>query len=239
MTDSGNRNFGICVRIIPPLFASPSKTTHSYPSGVEIARDGERCGTGADERDALAVALVGTRRQAVADVVLVVGGDALQPADGDGLGLALAVTALLDAAPATGGLAWAVAGTPENPGKDIRFPVDEVRVAIATRRDQANVLGNRGVGGARPLAIDDLVEIVGIGDIRRLQTLFLQWARQVLVLTVARQARFAPDPCSQGRILRLGRPREKACWGCGLPPPTATAMLQCASHRITPALRCK
>ena len=52
----------------------------------EIARDGQRGGPGADAGDPLAVAFVGGafgRRSG--DVALVVGGDALEPADGDRL----------------------------------------------------------------------------------------------------------------------------------------------------------
>src|SRR3972149_5911640 len=47
----------------------------------KIARHGERGGTGADQRHALAVLARGGLRQARRDVVLVVGGDALQAAD--------------------------------------------------------------------------------------------------------------------------------------------------------------
>ena len=53
----------------------------------EIARDGERRGAGADAGDALAVLGLRRLRQPARDVVLVVGGDALQPADRDRLGL--------------------------------------------------------------------------------------------------------------------------------------------------------
>src|SRR3989441_4727362 len=53
----------------------------------EIARDGERCGSGADTGDAPAVFLRGGLGHPRLDVPLVVGGDALQPADRHGLGL--------------------------------------------------------------------------------------------------------------------------------------------------------
>ena len=72
----------------------------------KIARDGERGRAAADQRDALAVLDGGGRGQAAADVVLVVGGDALEAADRDRL--------LLDAAAPAGRLARPVAGAPED-----------------------------------------------------------------------------------------------------------------------------
>ena len=71
----------------------------------EIARHGERGRTAADDRDALAV-LRRRARHAVLDVVLEVGGDALQPADRD--------RGFLDAAAAACRLAWTIAGASEN-----------------------------------------------------------------------------------------------------------------------------
>ena len=65
----------------------------------QIARDGQRGRAGADQRDALAVLLRRGWRQIAADVALVVGRDALQPADRDRL--------LLDPAAAAGRLARA------------------------------------------------------------------------------------------------------------------------------------
>ena len=134
----------------------------------EIARDGERGGARADQRDALAVALAlrDRLRQPRRDVFLVVGGDALQPADRDRL--------LLDAAAPAGRLARAVAGAPEDPGKHVGLPVDHVGVAVAARRDQPDVFGNRRVRGAGPLAIDDLMKIVrrrNIGEFHSLLVL--------------------------------------------------------------------
>ncbi len=133
----------------------------------EIARDGERGGAGADQRDALAVALVLRDRlgQPLGDVFLVVGGDALQPADRDRL--------LLDAPAPAGRLAGAVAGAPENPGKHVGLPVDHVGVAVAARRDQPDVFGNGRMRGARPLAIDDLVKVVGRGNVGEFHSLLV------------------------------------------------------------------
>ncbi len=96
-------------------------------------------------------------RQAVADVVLVVGGDALQAADRHRL--------LLDPSAPAGRLAGAVAGAPENPRKHVRLPVDHVGVAVATRGDQPDVFGDGRVRRARPLAIHDLVEVVGRSNV--------------------------------------------------------------------------
>ena len=56
----------------------------------------------------------GGLRQARADVVLVVGGDALQAADRDRLGLARCVSGFLDAAAPAGRLAGPVAGAAED-----------------------------------------------------------------------------------------------------------------------------
>ena len=132
--------------------ASPSNTTQLVAERREIARDGQRrrarrrrarCACRSSARPAC-----GSR---VADVFLEVGGDALQAADRDRLGLALpGVAALLDAAAAARGLAGTVAGAPENAGKDVRFPVDEVGVAVAARGDQADVFGNGRYGPGTP-----------------------------------------------------------------------------------------
>ena len=50
---------------------------------------------------------------------------------------------------------------PRMPGKHVRLPVDHVGVAVAAGGDQPDVFGNRRVGRAGPLAVDDLVEVVG------------------------------------------------------------------------------
>ena len=56
---------------------------------------------------------------------------------------------------------------PRIPGKHVRLPVDHVGVAVAARGDQPDVFGNRRVRRAGPLAIDDLVEVVGRRDVGR------------------------------------------------------------------------
>ena len=118
----------------------------------EIARHRERSRAAADQRDALAVLLFDGLGQAVADVVLEVGGDALEPADRDRL--------FLDAAAPAGRLARAIAGASENSRKHIRFPVDHVGVAVAARGDQTDVFRNRRMRRTGPLTIHDFVEII-------------------------------------------------------------------------------
>jgi hypothetical protein len=118
----------------------------------EVACDRERGRAAAHQRDALAVLNDGRLRQPVGDVVLVVGGHALQAADGDRV--------LFDAPAPAGRLAGTVAGAPEDSGKHVRLPVDHVGVAEAACRDQPDVFGDRGVRRACPLAIHDLVEVV-------------------------------------------------------------------------------
>jgi hypothetical protein len=87
-----------------------------------------------------------------AGFVLEVGGDALEPADRDRF--------LLDAAAAAGGLARTIAGAAEHAGKYVRIPIDHVGVAVAARRDQTDVFGNRRVRRTGPLTIHDLVEVI-------------------------------------------------------------------------------
>ena len=118
----------------------------------EIARDGERGGAAAHQRDALAVLVLGRARQARLDVALVVGGDALEPADRDRL--------VLDAAAPARRLARPVAGAAEHAGEHVGLPIDHVGVAVTPRRDQSDVFRNGGMRRTGPLAIDDLVEIV-------------------------------------------------------------------------------
>src|SRR5262245_468755 len=148
----------------------------------EVASHGERCGAGADAGDALAVSLLRLGGQPVADVFLVVGGDALQPADRDRLGFF--GIALFDATAAARGIAGPGKGASENSGKHYGVPVDHVGIAVATRGDQPDIFGDWSVGRAGPLAIDDFMEVVGGPDIGRLQSSSL-----VLVLVFASTVR--------------------------------------------------
>ena len=124
----------------------------------KVARDRERGGTAADERDALAV-LRHRPRQAMLDVVLEVGGDALQAADRD--------RTVLDAAAAACRLARPIAGASQNSGKHVRSPIDHVGVAVAPLRNQPDVFRNWRMRGTSPLAVDHFVKVVGCRDISR------------------------------------------------------------------------
>ena len=131
------------------------------PKRRQVAGNGQRRWASADQCDLLAVAGIGFNGQPVADVAFVIRRNSLQTANGDGL--------FLDPAAAAGGLTRAVAGTAEDAGKDVGVPVDHEGVGIPTGGDQPDILRDRGVGGTGPLAIDDLMEVVGVLDVRRLQ----------------------------------------------------------------------
>ncbi len=123
----------------------------------QVIGDGQRGATGADQGDAAAILDLGNLGKQARYIVPVVGGDALQPADGDGL--------LFDPAPAAGGLAGAVADPSQDPWEHIRVPVHHVGLGEAALSDQPDVLGNIGVGRAGPLAIHDSMVVVGMRGI--------------------------------------------------------------------------
>ena len=136
----------------------------------EIARHGERGGPAADAGNALAVLVRRLGHRSLdALVVLVVGGDALEAADRDRLLLALDQVLVLDAAAPAGGFTRSVTRPSQDPGEDVGLPVDHVRVGVPPVGDQTDVLGDRGMGGTGPLTVDDLVKVVGILDVGRLQ----------------------------------------------------------------------
>ena len=124
----------------------------------QIIGDGQRGAARADAGDLLAVLLGRDGRQPVAELVLVVGRDALQAADRDRF--------LLDAAAATSRLTGPVADPPEDAREDVRASVDEVRVGETPLGDQPDVLRHIGVGRTCPLAIHDFMEIVGMRSVR-------------------------------------------------------------------------
>ena len=103
-------------------------------------------------------------------VVLVVGGDALQAADRDRLGLSPLV--LLDAAAPAGGLAGTVAGAAEDSGEDVRLPVDHVGVAVAALRRSAGCIREPGCGPGRPTGNRRLCEVRGCTDVTSVSKLF-------------------------------------------------------------------
>src|SRR5690606_25059729 len=133
----------------------------------KIAGHGQRGRAGADAGHAESVLLRCRRRHARAHVTLEIRGHALEPADRHRLGLA-GVVLLHPPAPARR-FTGAVAGAPEDAGKDVALPVHHVGVGVTAGRDQADVLGDRRVRRAGPLAVDDLVEDVGVADVGRLQ----------------------------------------------------------------------
>src|SRR5207248_6962165 len=127
----------------------------------DVARDGSRGRAGGAQAGALATLLIRVGRQIGADITLIVGGNALQAADRHRL--------RLDAGAAASRFAGPVAGAPEDAGKDVRLPIDRPGLGIALLGDEADVFRDRRVRRARPLAIDDFMEIVRISDIGGLQ----------------------------------------------------------------------
>ena len=123
----------------------------------QVPGDGERGRPSTDQRDVLAVLAPGNLGHELDDAALVVSGGALQATDGHRIAL--------DTPTPAGRLARAVAGAPQDAGEDIRLPVDHVGVGVAFGGDHADVLRHGRVRGAGVLAIDDLVEILGITDV--------------------------------------------------------------------------
>ena len=145
---------------MPPARESESIHHDFVADRREIARHRQRRRAGADAGDALAVALGRRGRQQRRDVLFVVGGDALEPADGDRL--------LLEPSSTACRLAWAVAGAPEDPRKHIRLPIDHVGVVIVPGRNLPDIFRDRSMGGAGPLTINDFVKVLGIRHVSRL-----------------------------------------------------------------------
>src|SRR5271166_379166 len=129
----------------------------------KVTRDCQRCRPAADQRNTLAVADGSRAGQAGTDIVLEVRRNALQAADRNRL--------LFHADPPAGRLAWPVAGTPENSGKDIGFPIDHVGVAVAASGNQSDVFRDWGVSRTGPLTIHDLVEVVRCRNVGRFHLL--------------------------------------------------------------------
>src|SRR5581483_7598880 len=119
----------------------------------QVISDAERCRARADARAAFAVLLFWNFRKQMPDLASQVGRDSLEAADCYGLSVEPSTSA--------GRLAWPVACASEDAREDVRVPVDHVGVGIAPLSDQADVLGDVGMRGAGPLAIDNLVEEIG------------------------------------------------------------------------------
>ena len=93
--------------------------------------------------------------QQAGNVVAVIGGDALQAADGDGL-------LLVEARAPAGRFARPVAHSAEDAREDIGFPVHHIGVGEPPLGDQSDVFGDRRVGGTGPLTINDTMKVVGL-----------------------------------------------------------------------------
>jgi hypothetical protein len=124
------------------------------PKRHQVVCHRQRRRTCADQRDRLAVFDRGRFGQEMADVVFVVGRDALQTANRHGL--------TVDTRPPACRLAWAITRPSENPREHVRVPIDHVRVGKPTVCDQPNVFRDVRVGRARPLAVHHTVVVVRI-----------------------------------------------------------------------------
>src|SRR6185437_12326429 len=172
---------------------------HVVTERRQIARDRERGRPAADQGDALAVFLLRGLRQPRGNVVLVIGGDALQAAD--------CYRLVLDADAAAGRFARAVAGASENSGKHVRVPVDHVSVGVTARRDQPDIFRDGRVRRTRPLAIHDLVEILRRRNVGILHSLLETRPATPITRTVSRRSLERPPFPRRGQTLR---PRFRA-----------------------------
>ena len=66
-----------------------------------------------------------------------------------------------------GRLARPIADPAEDPWKYVRLAILDVRVAEAALGNEPDVLWYVGVGRTCPLAVDDLMKVIGIGSISR------------------------------------------------------------------------
>ena len=78
------------------------------------------------------------------------------------------LTRLSYATTPAGRLARAIADSAKNAGKNIGFAVLHIGVGELALRNHTNVGRDVGMGGAAPLAIDDLMEVIRVGRICRL-----------------------------------------------------------------------
>src|SRR5688572_29335593 len=94
-----------------------------------------------------------------------ISGHALQPADRHGLAV--------DAPAPARWLAGPVACAAEDAREDIGLPVHHVRVGVPALCDQPDVFRHICVCRAGPLAVDNLMVVLGIRDVRRTQAAIL------------------------------------------------------------------
>src|SRR5262249_10541404 len=128
----------------------------------QVARAGDAGGAGADDGDTL---VLGDGRPLGEQAILpVVVRGALEPADGDGLAV--------DLVAAADRLAGAGAGAAEHAGHDVGAPVEDVGLVETAVRDQADVVGDVGAGGAADLARDIGLVPVGAHFLRPVQFVF-------------------------------------------------------------------
>src|SRR5262245_16675980 len=134
----------------------------------------------------------------MSDVVTLVGRHALQAANRDRLSV--------DSNAPAGRLAWPVARSSKDTWEDVRLPVDHVRVGVPTLRDQADVFRHIGVRRTSPLAVDNLMVVLGIADVRRTQTVILvgdtALSPSVWRFSRRKRADYAGDSTSGTRIAR-------------------------------------
>ncbi len=86
-----------------------------------------------------------------------IGGYTFQAANGDRL--------VFNPATTTYRLARSITDPAQYPWKNIGIAVLHVRIGELPLGNHADIRGNIGVGGAAPLAIDNLVKVVGVGGI--------------------------------------------------------------------------
>src|SRR5690606_34833612 len=120
--------------------------------------------------------------QSARDVAAMIGRGPVQSADRDRV--------LLDPAASTRGLARTVAGPPDNAPERVRPATEAIRIVEPPERDQPDVLGNVRVRRARPLTIDDSVEILRSLRLRRLHRDLIQSGRPVHATGRASRAAF-------------------------------------------------
>ena len=137
----------------------------------QIARDGQRGRPGAQAGNLAPVGNFGRLGHAGVDVVLIVGGHALQAADCHRLLAAAGQVLVLHPATAARRFARAVAGAAQNSGEDVRLPVEHIGVGKAAMRDHPDIFRHWRMGGTGPLAIHNFMEVVWIGYVSRLQTM--------------------------------------------------------------------